>query len=255
MITIKPYLRIYGKNPTDGVVWLYFYVNRQKVHFTTKVSCKIEHWLVEEYRVKMIDPAARDKNLIIETIIGRINNVFVKFRLKDVKMTRDSFLRAYNRPSDYDTFHAFYKDYDKKHSYKIEGSTWHSQKMVMDKLKEFNPDLHFDDMDHDWLDLYYSYLRKDLNNNENTAYKNMSIIRKYVNAAFKAGYFDENPFADWKIKLYVPQRRGTKQIYQVLPKWRMPSKALFYFAVFSIYVFFIFTRGRCFNTQTRAILY
>lgn len=200
MIAIKPYLRIYKNNSTEGIVWVYFYINRQKVHFTTKVSCKIEDWIEEEFRIKLTDPAARDKNLIIETIVGRINNVFVKFRLRDRTMTRDSFLRAYNRPSDYDTFFAFYKDYNKKNNRLLEGSTWQTHKVVMDKLEEYNADLHFDDIDSDWLDRYYSYLRKDLNNNENTAYKNMSVIRKYVNAAFKAGYFDENPFSDWKIK-------------------------------------------------------
>lgn len=200
MINIKTYLRTHTTPATHGMVWFSFYIKGEKVNFSSKVSCEIKNWNEKTRTISIRESNAKDKNLVVESIAARINDVAVKFRLRNKQMTRDSFLRAYNRPSDYDTFHAFYKDYDKKHSYKIEGSTWHSQKMVMDKLKEFNPDLHFDDMDHDWLDRYYSYLRKDLNNNENTAYKNMSVIRKYVNAAFKAGYFDENPFADWKIK-------------------------------------------------------
>lgn len=200
MITIKAYLRTYKKTPETGVVWVDFYINRQRVHFTTKVSCQVLNWDAENRFIKGSEPNARDKNLIVENIIARINDVIVKYRLRDRTLTRDSFLRAYNRPSDYDTFFAFYKDYQKKHSYKIEGSTWQTHKVVMAKLEEFNADLHFDDMDSDWLDLYYSYLRKSCNNNENTAYKNMSVIRKYVNAAFKAGYFDNNPFEHWRIK-------------------------------------------------------
>ena len=200
MLKIKAYLRSYKKTPETGVIWVDFYINRQRVHFTTRVSCKVKDWNEHDSYILHTDPNSRDKNLIIENIIARINNVFVKFRLKDRKMTRDSFLRAYNRPSDYDNFFAFYKDYMKKYSWQIEKGTWQTHKAVMDKLEAFNADLHFDDMDSDWLDRYYSYLRKDLENNENTAYKNMSVIRKYVNAAFKAGYFDENPFANWRIK-------------------------------------------------------
>ena len=31
-------------------------------------------------------------------------------------------------------------------------------------------------------------------------FKNMTVIRKYVKAAYKAGYMDENPFDSWSIK-------------------------------------------------------
>lgn len=199
MINVNRYFRPFA-DETKGAVWVRFYIKGQKVHFSTKVECLKNNWNADDMYIRSTEPNSRDKNLIIENIIARINDVFVKFRLRDKKMTRDSFLRAYNRPSDYETFHAFYKDYIKKNSFKIEGSTWQTHKVVMDKLEEYNADLHFDDMDSDWLDRYYSYLRKDLNNNENTAYKNMSTIRKYVSAAFKAGYFDENPFENWKIK-------------------------------------------------------
>ncbi|MCS2957585.1 site-specific integrase [Bacteroides salyersiae] len=50
------------------------------------------------------------------------------------------------------------------------------------------------------MDDYFIYLRKELDNNDNTAYKNMSVLKKYVRAAFKAGYMDENPFEEWSIK-------------------------------------------------------
>lgn len=200
MINIKTYLRVHSSNSVNGVVWVSFYIKGQKINFSTKVSCLIKNWNEKNKSISSKEENSRDKNLVVESVLARINDVAVKFRLKNKQMTRDSFLRAYNRPSDYDTFHAFYKDYEKKHSYKIEGSTWQTQKTVMSKLEEYNKDLHFDDIDPEWLDKYYSYLRKDLKNNENTAYKNMSVIRKYVNAAFRAGYFDENPFADWKIK-------------------------------------------------------
>lgn len=73
-------------------------------------------------------------------------------------------------------------------------------KSVIKKLKEYSPELHFDDLTTDYLEEYYAHLRKKLKNCENTAYKNMSTIRKYVRAAYKAGYMDENPFDHWSIK-------------------------------------------------------
>lgn len=91
MVTIKIYLRTYGSDPSTGVVWLSFYVNREKVNFSTKVSVDLKNWNDKKKCVGVGDKQCNDKNLIIENILARINNVFVKYRLRDRKLTRDAF--------------------------------------------------------------------------------------------------------------------------------------------------------------------
>ena len=197
MVTIKIYLRTYGSDPDNGVVWLSFYVNREKVNFSTKVSVDIKDWNDKKKCVGAGDKLAKDKNLIIETILARVNNVFVKYRLRDRKLTRDSFLKAYHRPTDYNTFFDFVTDYQRKESLKLEDSTYKTNLSVIKKLKEYNPNLYFDDITSEWL-------MNELENNQNTANKNMATIKKYVLAAFNAGYMDENPFKKWAIKKGLP---------------------------------------------------
>lgn len=204
MVTIKIYLRKYGDDPSTGVVWISFYVNREKVNFSTKVSVDVKNWNDKKKCVGVGDKLANDKNLIIENILSRINNVFVKYRLRDKKLTRAAFLKAYHRPSDYNTFFEFVIDHQKKESLKLEDSTYKTNLSVIKKLKEYNASLYFDDITREWLDEYFFYLLKELGNNENTANKNMATIKKYVLAAYKAGYMDENPFAEWKIKKGLP---------------------------------------------------
>lgn len=200
MIHIKTYLRLHNATLDKGVVWIQFYINSQKVNFSSKVNCVSKNWNVSKNQVRSGDPHAVDKNMIIENIVGRINNVIVKYRLRDRKLTRDGFMRAYNRPDDYDTFFQYIKDYQKKVGRINELSTMSVHKSVLKKVEEYSPELHFDDITPDWLDDYYAYLRKNLKNCENTANKNMSTIRKYVRAAYKGGYIDENPFDNWSIK-------------------------------------------------------
>lgn len=200
MIKIKIYLRTHKEDSTEGYIWICFYLNREKVNFSTKVCVAVKHWNLNKSRVSNQDPAASDKNLIIEQFLARINNVLVKYRLRDRKLTRDGFLRAYNRPDDYKTFFEFTDEFFKKFNYKSEIGTINVHRSVLKKLKEFNSELHFDDLTTDFLDEYYAHLRKKEKNCENTAYKNMSTIRKYVRAAYKAGYMDENPFDSWSIK-------------------------------------------------------
>ncbi len=199
MKSIKIYLRKYN-NDTSGIVWISFYVQRQKINFSTKVTVEVKHWNEKKSIVAAGDKQSADKNLIIETILARINNVFVKYRLRDKNLSRDLFLREYNRPSDYATFFDFVRDYMKKISHRTELTTLNTHMSVIRKLKEFNTDLIFDDITRDWLDIYFAYLRRELDNNANTAYKNMAIIKKYVLAAYKAGYMTENPFEEWAIK-------------------------------------------------------
>lgn len=199
MITTKLYLRKYADD-SSGIVWISFYVNREKVNFSTKVSVSAKNWNEKKMMVGSGDKLAADKNLILENIQARINNVLVKYRLKDRKLTRDMFLRAYHRPTDFDTFFEFVKMYQRKYTARIELSTLNTHNSVMNKLKEYNERLTFDDITREWLDDYFIYLRKQLDNNDNTAYKNMAILKKYVRAAFKAGYMDNNPFNEWSIK-------------------------------------------------------
>lgn len=175
MINIKTYLRQY-KNDTAGIVWISFYVQRQKVNFSTKVAVSLKNWNDKKGIVTSGDKQAADKNLIIETILARINNVFVKYRLRDKKLSRDLFLREYNRPSDYPTFFDFVREHMKKISHRTELTTLQTHMSVMRKIKDFNANLTFDDITHEWLDVYFAHLRKGLENNANYGAQNETYI-------------------------------------------------------------------------------
>ena len=145
MITIKTYFRKHQKESTTGFVWVSFYVQRQKVNFSTKVSVDEKNWNEKKKRVSSSDKMANDKNLIIDNILARINNVFVKYRLKDKRLTRDAFLRAYNRPDDYDTFFDYITAKQKK--LRMELGTYQTHLSAISKLRQYSPLLHFDDID------------------------------------------------------------------------------------------------------------
>jgi integrase len=199
MVNLKIYLREY-RTTQEGIVWFSFYINRQKIHFSSKVKCYKWDWDKKKMKVRSSDPNFEDKNQIIENTRARINNVFVKYRLRDKKLTRDAFLRAYNRPSDFNTFFDFIKANKKNINFGNELTTNYTHEVVLNKVKEWQPDLHFDDITEEWINRYYIYLKKTCKNSENTVHKNMAIFKKYVIAAWKMGYMDENPFIHFKIK-------------------------------------------------------
>jgi len=199
MITIKKYLRCDNKEKTSGYVSISFYVKREKVSFSTKIACEVKNWNEKICYVKASDRDASDKNLIIDKILSRINDVIVKYRLRNKELTRAGFWRMYNRPDDFENFFKFCDDYQRKIGVYTELVTLQQHRTALNKLKDFIPDLHFDDFTLELLTTFYhNVLRRTVC--ENTAFKNMTHIRKYVNAAVKAGYMDENPFSEFPIK-------------------------------------------------------
>ena len=203
MIKEKLYLRN-GKNDSLGIIYVMFYINREKVHFSTKVECLRKNWNEKEMIVKKSDSGADDKNIVLSNIRSRISNVDVKYRLKDRKLTKSLFIRNYNRPDDFDTFHQFCDEYQKQIRRRICANTKRMHDSVLKKLKEFAPDLYFDEITKDWLEDYVVHLKKDLLNNDNTAHKNIAVLRKYILAAIREGYLETNPFSEFSVKQSKP---------------------------------------------------
>lgn len=200
MANVKLYLRKNNEEEKSGYIWLSFYIKNERVHFSTKVKVDEKNWNENKELVTSGDKKAKDKNLVLEHILARVNDVFVKYRLRDKEITRNLFMRAYRRPTDFNTFYDFVTAAMKKTSVRIELSTLLTHHSVISKMRSYAPDLTFDDITKEWLDDYYLYLRKELGNNDNTAYKNMAVLKKYVRMAYKDGYMDENPFEEWMIR-------------------------------------------------------
>ena len=200
MSKINLYLRSEGKDKTDGYIWVKFYVSSQKVNFSTRVKVLAANWNAVTCRIKYSDKEYKDKNLIITNTEARINDVFVKYRLKNRKLTKDGFMKAYHRPDDFDTFHEFCEFYKKEISY-LEAGTTGNHKKALDKLKDYEPNLTFDELDYDFLLRFFNaHLLKTCENKHSTAYKDMASIKKFVRAAIRKGYMEKNPFDDFKIK-------------------------------------------------------
>lgn len=201
MASVRAYMKTsYINSKGEGNIYVTFYVNREKIDLPTKVSTPQSSWDSERQTVTTLDKRHKDKNLLINKIKARVNDILVKYRLRNLTLTKTTFIKEYNRPSDYDTFFDYVDDYHKKHSREIESTTLQTHKVVIDKLRKRNPQLHFDDITADFIQNYYWFLRKELNNCEATAYKNMGIIKKYVRKAIKSGYIHQDPFEDFKIK-------------------------------------------------------
>jgi len=180
-------------------MYLSFYLKKEKVYIPCRIAVSPDNFDHEVGKVKIGDHQHKDKNLIIDNLKARINNVMVKYRLRDKQLTKEVFLKEYNRPTDFDTFYAYVLFYMKGHPHEIENSTVDVHLDVINKLKRYKPELYFDEITSDFIKDYKVYLKKKLENKDSTINKNLAVLKKYVRAAIRDGYMMENPFADIKI--------------------------------------------------------
>lgn len=184
----------------NAPVYITFYLGKEKLMLPCKVSVPVSKFDCKSGILKGTSKETKDTNLIISNIKARVNDILVKFRLKNIALTKETFMREYNNPTDYKTFHEFVKEYMKIYSRRIEMGTYKHHVSCMKKFKEYNELLQFQDITKDYLSDYLIYMKKTLGNAEATAQRNMSTIKIYVTAAFRKGFIDTNPFNDFHIR-------------------------------------------------------
>lgn len=81
-----------------------------------KVSVPVAKFDEKSGLLKGNSKEAKDINLIVSNLKARVNDILVKFRLRNQALTKDIFMREYNNPSDYKTFHDFVKEHMKTYS-------------------------------------------------------------------------------------------------------------------------------------------
>ena len=181
----------------NAPLYITFYLGKEKLMLPCKVSVPAAKFDEKSGLLKGNSKEAKDINLIVSNLKARVNDILVKFRLRNQALTKDIFMREYNNPSDYKTFHDFVKEHMKTYSRRIEMGTFKHHLSCMKKFKAYNELLQFRDLTPDYLTDYLIYMKKELGNTEITAQRNMSI---YVTAAYRKGYIEENPFQEFHIK-------------------------------------------------------
>lgn len=186
----------------DGAapVYISFYLNSEKVVIPCKVSVPTKKFDEKSGLMRGTTPEARDTNLIITKVKSTVNDILVRSRLRGINLNKEAFIREYNNPSDYKSFHEFVKSYQRIKARELELGTYAHHKCCMKKFQEYCPALQFHELTTEFLKDYFYYMKRTLDNADSTAYRNMSTIKIYVTAALKKGYMEKDPFDDFRIK-------------------------------------------------------
>ena len=146
------------KGKTDRLpLYVEFYINREKIRIAVRLSVTSKEWDEQNEVIKGRDKESKDKNLIISNIRSRVSDIFVRARLKNETLTKESFFRQYNNPSDFGTFFDFARVYLKQISKTISFGTWKHHVSIIKKLETFAPGLVFSEITHEFLLSFFAH--------------------------------------------------------------------------------------------------
>lgn len=190
----------------DGCAALYavFNLNREKIRVPLDISVKACDWDAAAEKIRGRGDIVRDHNLIIENARAKINDVLVRARLGNMKLTKEIFFAIYRQPNSGQSFITFCWEYMKANKKANSHNTFKQHKSIIKKLEAYRPHLQFYEITPELLRLYVAHLRR-IGNGEATIWKNITVIRVYVLAAIRAGYILNSPFDTFKIKHPKPK--------------------------------------------------
>lgn len=208
MPKVTTYIREdYVKRDGTCAVNCMFYLARQRVVIPTGVSVVAKQWDENKERVKGTSKEAKDANLIIQNTKASINNIFVRFRLEQRTLTKNSFIKEFTDGTIYIDFWDFFeKELDKRRGL-LASNTYRAQESTLRKFREILPGLQFKDLTDETIRNIRKILAaKKYGNSQNTITKNLITLKTYVSIAVRKRLIEDNPFAIEKIKRYKPNQ-------------------------------------------------
>ena len=212
----------------NAPLYITFYLGKEKLMLPCKVSVPAAKFDEKSGLLKGNSKEAKDINLIVSNLKARVNDILVKFRLRNQALTKDIFMREYNNPSDYKTFHDFVKEHMKTYSRRIEMGTFKHHLSCMKKFKAYNELLQFQDLTPDYLTDYLIYMKKELGNTEITAQRNMSTIKIYRSlqkGLYRRKSFPGIPYQKNKKRCGLSDRGGADAVCAIILSKNIAGKA------------------------------
>lgn len=186
----------------DGTAPLYLIVtiNGKRVWINTKLHLPPEDFNYQRQLINPKHPLASDYDLIVGNMEGQINGILVRYRLKNVALTPELFREELEKPSKVIDLYGFLIDAIHERKGEITESSIRQHMAMVNKLREFKPNLVFSQVDEDLVKRFDRWLKNVKKNQQNTRHNTIKRLRAYMNIAHQKGLVDKNPLVKLPVR-------------------------------------------------------
>ncbi len=199
MNSIKIFLRTDRKN-LDGkhTVCVRLISNRRKKDVSLRIYVKYQDWSFQRCIVNKSDPMSERKNRLITKFKNKALNIVDDYFFNNETLTFDDFQRKlFNKEYDDTSFIEFVKDELEKRKYTKETHKTYITQIT--KLQHFKKNIHFSEINKNFINRYMDFMITKLKNVPNTANKSLSMLKTFVNWGIEEKLIKDNPFNQVKI--------------------------------------------------------
>lgn len=199
MATFNVILR--GKNKKgEASVYVTFYIKGKKIEIPARFTIPVTYFDKKKGIIKSTYEFADDRNLILQDIKARSNDILVKYRLRNKEVSPGQFKIEYRNPGKFSEFFAYAKHYQILRFQELADGTQRHHKSCLKLLHDYKSPLYFDELTPDLFRKFILYLRRDRGNCEVTINKTLKSIAVYLNEAVRDEYLPRNPLKDVKMR-------------------------------------------------------
>ena len=175
--------------------------NRIHKRISTQVSIPLKYWDKAKREVKKGHTEADQYNRIIRSLLQKLSKAYTDMLEAGEDISIDDLISQISKPKAI-SFYKFAEDTKlAEFKSKQKMGTFRRYEAVLNKLKEYAPNLTIRKIDYRFLKDYQAYLLEKLGNSTDTVSSNLSAIRSIVNEAIASGLYDkQNPFNQVKLK-------------------------------------------------------
>jgi site-specific recombinase XerD len=191
-------------------VYILVHVAYKSIKFSTGVSCKELDFDTKTCRISGNSKKVKDDNLIIESCLARMNEIFVRYRLQNIPLTAELLRNEWKNPTRRINFHAFLKEAIEERKPDIASGTYKNHKAFSVKIKQFRENLAFSEINADFIESFARWLKTKAGGSLdiNTVHGQLRRFRVYMNVACRKGIITENPFSRVKLR-----KKQTDRVY------------------------------------------
>ncbi|WP_372744262.1 tyrosine-type recombinase/integrase [Lutibacter sp.] len=179
-------LRNYKNSEKLSPLYLHVSGNSQRERINLDILVNPLNWDAKKQRLKPSNPRFIDINLILDNIEGKVTNIKTVYRLSEIVLTPSILKKEMIEDLPRVNFCAFFEHALKEEKPTLKIGTYKRYKSVLKKLKDYNDEIIFTEINDQWFEKYRKHLRS-LNNATTTINSNIIGIKKYLRIAQKSG--------------------------------------------------------------------
>lgn len=179
-------LRSYTNSDGTSPVYLHITGDRKRERINLKINVIAKNWDAKKQKVNPKTPDSEDINLLLDSVKAKITGIKTVYRLSERILTPEILRKELNDGMSRVLFCSFFKQALEEQKPQLSPGTFEKNLSVLNKLREYNEDLMFSQIDYAWFENFRNHFLKK-GNKKTTVNTNIGVIKKFLKIAVKSG--------------------------------------------------------------------